>query len=795
MFSVPSYGREEYEGKPVWFAPAGVAEMQNCHFRIRRCFSRNELDGARLQIAAESYYALFVNGTFVGNGPARGTYSCNFLDEYEIDQYLVDGENFIAAEVFCNNYPTFLASPAEPAVFIRVGDCIADEGWEVQVADDWRSQGLHKYTMQIGAMEWRDWRCEPIGWQRGLDDSSWQNAIVICPDSPIYSKRLFKRDVAMLKANSVLPARLVAAWTTRSIDLSDVNVAATMATEPLEPYQGRIDCESLQKKKTLTIHPPADGDGVSMVVDFGQEFIGGVQLDLEASEGMVLDIAYDEVAEDGRLVPRKSVYRFADRHVLREGRQSIVNHLHWRGGRHVQLTFRNLKKPIQIHSLSMSDQRYPANFASFTSSDDELNELWKRSVATMSACAVDTFIDCPWREIAFWVNDFVVQQEFWQQLVGKNDIVKRSFALALSQPAADGLIPGVCPSDDHPRHVLFPTNLFLCMILKDYELYSGDARFVDELLPTVTKIFDQCQKYSSDNGVLSCPKEYWNFTDWSYGLSEEFSRNDAGCDDSVMCIVNWFNVLAANALASLYESRDSAKSAHYDSMAGSLAECTIGQFWNPRADRFNEFPDREDIPASKVAHALALLSGHLDETQTELCQQALMSNECLTPELYMMHFVFKAFVKNGMHDHVISGLNKYWLPMLETDCPTVWEANVHQHGKAAFGDAGSMCHAFSLTPVSFMQQEVLGVKPLENGFETFRLSPKSCGLKWASGTIPTPQGFIDVQWTKQDDEINVKVTIPSGLKAITDSGAIIPEGVHEVALKEELSVAAVPLAE
>ena len=155
--------RELFAGNISWIAPAGVAERKNCHFRVRRKADRNELGSGLLSIAAESFYAIYVNGKFVGRGPARGTYSCNFIDTYDINPYLRENENIIAVEVFCNNYLTFISSPAEPAIFLQVGEVITDESWDIQIASDWR-EDVPKYTLQIGSMEWRDMSREPLGW-------------------------------------------------------------------------------------------------------------------------------------------------------------------------------------------------------------------------------------------------------------------------------------------------------------------------------------------------------------------------------------------------------------------------------------------------------------------------------------------------------------------------------------------------------------------------------------------------------------------------------------------------------
>src|SRR5690606_19309812 len=148
-------------------------------------------------------------------------------------------------------------------------------------------------------------------------------------------------------------------------------------------------------------------------------------------------------------------------------------------------------------------------------SDPFLDTLWARCVATASACATDTVMDCPWREMALWVNDLLVVNRYWLQLTNRGDLARRSIALALSQRDPSGLIPGVCPSDGRPGLVLFPTNLFLPRMLHDYLMYTGDGEFVRDVLDEAIHLVAQCERHRDGRGLLRPPPTLWNFVDWS----------------------------------------------------------------------------------------------------------------------------------------------------------------------------------------------------------------------------------------------------------------------------------------
>ena len=782
-----NFGREHFGGKVLWIAPMGLAGRKNCYFRARRKVSREALGNGVLSIAAENYYALWANGKFVANGPVRGTYTCNFVDEHDINAFLCDGDNTIAIEVFCNNYPTFTASSAEPALFVQIGDIKTDESWDVQIAADWR-EDAPRYTFQIGAAEFRDMRREPEGWKLFADDSEWQKAALIKSDRPIYSKNLYSRDISGLKTSVLKPVAVpvISSVPTLVDPNDDVNLAELITGEEFGQYVGDFAADAIIDGKPAKIMPQPDDRGVAVIVDFGQAFIGGMSLDVDAQDGTIMDVCYDEIIEDGKIKPARSQYYMADRYILKQGRQILSNRLHCRGGRYMQLIFRNFDKPITIHKFDFIDKRYPIDAPShFECSDETLNILWDKCFATMSACATDTFLDCPWREMAFWVNDFIVQQEFWQQLVGRQDLVKRSLSLALSQPASKGLTPGVCPFDGIDNHILFPTNLFLAIILRDFEKYTDDNEYVEIVLPEIEKIFNICQQFSDENMLLNPPAEYWNFIDWSYGLCkniEHFDTEGYPLEGRNTCIVNWFNCLAADAVAELYSGCNEDKSKKYTKLAKEISVAIVAKFWNDELDCFNEFIDQPGA-ASKISHALAILSGRLPQKYFERCGAALLRDDCLNPELYMMHFVFKALAATGNRGEIMKLIEKYWQPMVESDCPTIWEANVHEQGKQAFFNAGSMCHAFSLAPVSFLQQEILGIKPIEKGFAAFQVRPHDMGLDKAHGTVNTPEGVIEINWRKCDEGIKVRLVVPGNTKAVCPSGKILIHGKHEFVIQ------------
>jgi len=670
-----------------------------------------------------------------------------------------------------------LASPAEPALFLSIGRWTTDTSWQVQRATEYRSADVDVYTLQIGLTEWLDLRQEPLGWLTGHDTSDWQSAVVLSSDRPIYAKALYQRDVSFLRETHLRPKIIPVIKRLEPItDHEDTAVAIRLSAEPHLPC--RLDASSLTRGRPLDITPAETGGNVTLICDFGQEFIGHLDLEIEAPTGTILDIGYEECLQEGRLQLAPTHYRFADRYILREGRQHISNALRWRGGRYVQIALRGFDYGVRIHHAHIVDRRYPiTHSATFSCDHEPFNDLWSRCLATLSACVTDTVMDCPWREMAFWVNDFLVVNRYWLQMVGRTDLLRRSLALALSQREPSGLIGGVCPTNENPFFTLFATNMFLPMVLQDYLIHTGDRTTVDLFIDEALDLVRQCEKHALPNGLLCPPKEQWNFVDWSFHfVGQQLEGKNT-------CVVNWFHVHALKGLSELYASSQPAKATALLAQAQHVARQIDLAFWDQEEQCYREWLTEEgDDPSplsGKLTHALALLSGLAQPGHRTAIEQALTRDDLHSPELYMMHFFFEALLQIQRLDEVVRLITRHWGSILETDSPTIWEANVYEHGKSAYAHTGSLCHAFALAPVNVFQRYILGITPITGGFRRFRVHPQVGDLTQLRGSVPTPSGFITLECRRGRSSLAIKLSVPLHCVAVLADGREFSEGEHQ----------------
>jgi len=721
----------------------------------------------------------------------RGTETLAFYDSYDIATLLSPGANWIAAEVHCHNTATSQAHPFEPGVLIQSqdGQIATDDTWQVQPADEWRSD-VPLFTYQVGYMEWFDHRGEPQGWRVGADHAAWQPPSLLTTDHHIGGKQLLARDIPALFERAVLPVDIRAIASTPAIDnIGDAEVALRISQEPHLPLPIAIDCSELtgDSEHAVVISPQSLGAGVVILANFGAEINGRVEIDIDAPAGTILDIGYEEELKDGRLALTAFGYRFADRYILREGRQVAGNVFGSRGFRIVQLVLRNFNQQITIRAIHGIQRRYSyPRHATFECSDEQLNQIWAASVETMAACSTDVIVDCPWRENTLWFNDLLVESVTSLQAFGDPRLNARCLRLAASQPRSNGLLPGAVPAGFMPgleleaskdSIVLLPTNLFFANILKEYLRYSGDESLVREMLIPLLRIHETFADWEDADGLIYPQKPYWNFIDWSYPHPPEPNRENAG-------VLNWFRVWSLTATADLLARLGFGQDARpFRDNAARIAASVDRRFWNEQRGCYVECEDAPDGLATQISHAVALLSGGVPDQHHAAAVAALNRDDLLAPELYMQHLVLRALVRFSNPAFALARVLRYWGPIVSIGSPTIGECGVHQpHAKSSFFGAASLCHGFSTTPIDFLQSVVLGVTPTSNGFRQCRIAPTPFDLSHASGIIPTPTGFLKINWQRTGSRVVLEIDLPDQVTATLPDGSSLYAGRHTVEL-------------
>ena len=144
-----------------WIAPAGAESHKPCHFRAEKVLDLPSVpERLMVRLTCDGNYLLTVNGRSVGRGPARGTRSVAFFDEYDAAPFLHPGRNVFSVLSVCMNYPALVSQPITPAVRRAIGDLAAsDRTWTTYLCTAEWPECAPVFTPQSGFAEWRDLRC------------------------------------------------------------------------------------------------------------------------------------------------------------------------------------------------------------------------------------------------------------------------------------------------------------------------------------------------------------------------------------------------------------------------------------------------------------------------------------------------------------------------------------------------------------------------------------------------------------------------------------------------------------
>ena len=116
--------------------------------------------------------------------------------------------------------------------------------------------------------------------------------------------------------------------------------------------------------------------------------------------------------------------------------------------------------------------------------------------------------------------------------------------------------------------------------------------------------------------------------------------------------------------------------------------------------------------------------------------------------------------RQGYYDKMFEELSAIYEPQLREGPGTLWEVQSI--------NASSRCHGFNGHAGVHLMRDVLGLGTptfAKNGVGDLELiiAPHTCGLRWAKGTVETPEGIVTVSWKYDGDSFTLRATIPAGV--------------------------------
>lgn len=515
--------------------------------------------------------------------------------------------------------------------------------------------------------------------------------------------------------------------------------------------------------------PVFEGQDTEFIVDFGKEWSGYLDFEVDAAEGTVIDLFGVEYMRDGTI----HYTHYLDnslRYCCREGRQRYSS-LVRRGFRYVVVTVRNAARPVLMYEMTVLQNNFPvAEVGQFQCSDAVLNDIWEMSRHTTRLCMEDTFVDCPAYEQTFWVGDSRNEALIGYYLYGAEELVKRCLELVPGSAFQTPLYADQVPSGWNS--VIPNWTFFWAEACYEYVLRTGDQEFARSIWPHVRYTLEHYLKLLDGRGLLAM--KAWNFLDWA---PIDQPRN------GVVAHQNMFLVKALHRSARLAELAGKEEEGNlFHLQAVSLKEAINTYLWSDEHQAFidciHKDGRRSDI-ISMQTQVAAYLCGVAEGGRKQRIEDYLASPpESFVPigSPFMSFFYYEALVQKGDPARLVDDIRRQYGSLLRYGATTCWETYPSTSDVNPYPNqlTRSHCHAWSAAPGYFLTAQVLGVTSEGLGWKDVVVRPEPCGLEWARGSVPLPeQGRIDVSWTIRTDgsmllqawapaEVKVSLQLPDG---------------------------------
>ena len=764
--------------RPIW--PTGRETEKNLFVGFRtvvECPSRSD---PVLRITASSLYRVYLNGQFVGHGPARGPHGYFRVDEWPLECRAAGG-NVLAIEVAGYNVNSFylLDQPAFlQAEVVSNGNVLASTagqgaGFEAAILKH-RLQKVQRYSFQRPFIEY--YRLTE-GDDRWWDGSSQETHRVSCSTLP--SRKLLIRRVAYPHFLNRQPSAIVSRGTLqRNIpvtrlwkDRSLVNIGPKLKgyTESELEVVPSTELQRIQSASREKLDQPYRpdramelGENAFAIVDLGTNLTGFLGAQIRCPEQTRVYITFDEILAKDDVDFKRLGCVNAVCYDLAPGTYALESFEPY--------TMRYLKLNVlqgrcSVRNVYLRQCANPeTDEAQFACSDPRLNRVFEAARETFRQNATDIFMDCPSRERAGWLCDSFFTSRVAFDLCGNTTIEKNFFENYLLPPSfahlPEGVLP-MCYPADHYDGVFIPNwAIWFVIQLEEYEARSGDHEMVAAMRPRLEALYDYFQGFRNEDGLLE-KLESWVFVEWSKANS------------FVQDISYPTNMLYAAALA--------AAGRMYDEP--SLID---------EAERIREVIRKQSFDGEFFVDNAVRKDGRLQVTRnrTEVCQYFAFFFDVATPQTHPelwdklanqfgprrqetnafpeVHPA-NAFIGNYLRFELLSRYDRpaqiekelvdYYLYMADRT-GTLWEH---------IGASASCNHGFASHVAHSLYRDVLGIRAVDARKRTVRVKIADVGLDWCEGKLLTPDGPVVLRWRKESGRTVHHAQVPAGYVLQIDS--------------------------
>ena len=763
----------------VWPANSGRPN-QYVEFRHEFYLDHPPEADAELQVSVDTNYAAWMNGAFLDCGQFHDFQDDKTYDTLPLGGRLKTGKNVLNFLVHYQGEGSSQYMTGAPGLIyaLKAGSAVLVSGRETcyRQSPSYVGGPLPRITLQLGftfeydAAGDDDWLSTEYAPDRGWCQAGTEDIVAVS------SRTLRQRPLKKLAICERVPVAVIAHGVFRRERGAGKTIAKLMQNDFLsarpagEVFKGRLP-DSLPSDCGIELNVDLLGPdrGIYLVLDLGREEAGLFDLELEATAGTIVDVAYGEHLDDLRVRAAVGDRNFANRYTCRSGPHCFTHYFTRFAGRYIELHISGAAKEFVLYYAGLKPVEYPVRRRGSLDLPDKLQEnIHQVAVRTLHLCMHEHYEDCPWREQGLYAMDSRNQALCGYYCFGDYRFPAVSFSLLGQGLKDDGYLQLTAPAE---LDLTIPSfSMAWMMALADHYLYSGRVQFARRMLPKVRKMLRVYRRAVSDDLIVTPQgKRYWPYYEWADGLDgtvdgdcTRFDHLDVRRFDAPF---NLFYCMALDSAAVLARACGALEDAEaYESQAGRLRNAFQGMFWDQQEGAYRTYVgERAPVHYAELTQALAVCARACPGSVAAGLRERLACKSNGLVETTLSHSLYKFEALLGEPDKyatwVFERIAEDWGHMLFNGATSFWETI---KGASDFDNAGSLCHGWSGIPVYFYGAYLLGVRPVEPGFKTFKVDPVLSVVSRASGRVPTPRGCIELDWEQAAGKVTYSLRHPEG---------------------------------
>lgn len=756
---------ESFKWKAAWITLSWQKDanpLGESHLAFRKDYYLDrEPTYASIKITASMRYSLWINGTYVGLGPARCYPKEQIYDEIDITKYLSKGKNAFAVLVHKPGGVTAYSLVNRMGLLIQgiinsgeQLEILTDTSWKTRNAD-WYIDTHYLITLPLGKQEHYNANLEPLDWKTADADEGWVNAFSLGSVGTPPWKNLHK---SLINPSIIKPYTPYLFWRGKA---SNEKFDVRLKNLAYELNKSGVLGENTEHIKASDFISVEGGDVI--VLDFEKtsyvslgiqtkDLCGNIRFDL------FYDISFNERRETSSVFGYESE-GFCDSVELSQNIQQ------WSGLIPRGMRFLTIKVSGEGNcslKLNMGIVEYGYAKTNFLISNNTvINKIWETSKTTLLSATTDVIAE-PVRENVLWTFDACVGGKASYFSFGDTKMWQHCLELVANGIDEDGIPNAVVPAG-YSFMILFDQSFYWIQSCKEFYEITGDRSFINKILPAAQRLISLCKQHITEDDLFIPPDYAWHWVDWAALNKKPYSLP-----------INAMLLMAAQATEYM-ENELELKNGDSRYIVDTLSRSLL-KFYDKKEGAFrscipvkiegnvSSINSSQEIEFDLHGNALAYMTGlgTKDQRSSAVKKMLEILNAYSKKELEYgpvfgiawTQIILEPLFSEGYIEEGIKYINEYCKPFLDVGAFT-W-------GEDFTPTPYNTAHGWGACVNSLIIESMCGIRPLKPGFKEVRIKPclpegmdMECLIKTASG---------DIEFSYKNNRL--EITVPDSVKII-----------------------------